>query len=155
MKLTKHIILSFLLAVGLCINLTAQSNTSIDSLKLSIEKQKEVFEKTNNLKSKPLKVKIISTCSTKPELCGTMAFGSVSLIEILEGEYTGETIYLVSTCSATIYQIDKTYKMSVSYGPGFSVHLCNGKIYNSDWNYKLDENEHFLVFGSLSSISRF
>ena len=145
--------LSFLSAIGLCINLTAQSDTSIDSLKLSIEKQKEVFEKTNKLKSEPIKVKVNSTCSTKPEFCGTMAFGPVSLVKILEGEYIGETIYVVSTCSKKNYQIGLTYKLNASFESGFSVNLCNGKTYNSDWNYKLDENEHFLIFGSLNSIS--
>ncbi|WP_196887292.1 hypothetical protein [Aureivirga sp. CE67] len=134
----------------ICNELNAQNNESVDSLKQSIAKSKEVFQKVNKLKAKPIKVEIINTCSTKPELCGNMAFGSVSLVKILEGEYIGEIIYVVSTCSKTNYQIGQIYKMNASFEPGFSVHLCNGKTYNSDWNYKLDENEHFLVFGSLN-----
>ncbi|HCQ29299.1 MAG TPA: hypothetical protein DIU39_03370 [Flavobacteriales bacterium] len=150
MNTIKYITFLFVLTLGFCNNLIAQSNTAFDSLK-----QKEVYEIINELKSNPIKVKVLSTCSTKPELCGTMVFGSVSLVKILEGKYIGESIYVASTCSKTNYQIGVTYKLNASFGPGFSVNLCNGKTYNSDWNYKLDENEHFLIFGSLNSISEF
>jgi len=153
MNTIKYITLSVFLTFGFCNYLIAQNNTTIDSQKKSIEQSKEVFEKNNKLRLAPVKVKIISTCSTEPELCGNMAFGSVSLVKILEGEYLGETIYVASTCSETNFKVDHIYKLSASYEPGFSVNLCNGKTYNSNWNYKLDTNEYFIVFGSLNSIS--
>ena len=127
----------------------AQDSTKTDSLYRSIERTKEVPIKEKSLISKTIKVNIISTCSTKPELCGTMAFGSVSMVKIMEGDYVGDTIYVASTCTKTQYQIGQTYKLRASYGPGFSVILCNGKAYNGDWNYKLDENKYFIVFGSM------
>ncbi len=152
MNISKSIVFSITLIIGVSNSLFAQKKTSIDSLKQSIEQIKEVQEKLKVLKSKPFKVKVINTCSTKPENCGITAFGSVSLVQILEGEYIGESIYVASACSTTYFLIGKTYKLSTSYEPGFSVHLCNGKFYNSDWNYNLDDNEHFIVFGSLNSI---
>ncbi len=152
MNIIKYIAFTLVLTLGFCNNLVAQSDEIIDNQKLSLKLSKEVLKKINKLKSTPIKVKVISTCSTKPELCGTMAFGSVSLIKILEGDYFGETIYIASTCSETNFRTDQIYKLSTSLEPSFSVILCNGKTYNSNWNYALDENKHLIVFGSLDSI---
>jgi len=127
----------------------------IDSLNTSFKQKKEIWEKEKVIKSKPLKVKVISSCSTKPELCGTMAFSSVSLVQILEGKYIGDSIYVAVSCSNTNYRIGQNYRLTTSYAPRYSVHLCNGKTYNSDWNYKLDENKFLLFFGGLTKDSDF
>jgi len=105
-------------------------------------------EKRNEIKNNKLKVKVLNSCSIKSTLCGTFAFGSVSTILILEGKFANETIIVAELCQETNYKVGGIYKLEYSYEPGFSVNLCSGKIYNSDWNTKA-ENKYYLTFGTL------
>lgn len=107
------------------------------------------FQIENELRNESPKVVVIETCSTKSSLCGTSAFGSVSLVKILSGKYTDQKIYLATTCKETKYKVGKTYQLGISNAPNFSVLLCNNNIYNPDWNSKLKENNHLLFFGNL------
>lgn len=107
------------------------------------------FQIENELRNESPKVVVIETCSTKSSLCGTSAFGSVSLVIILSGKYTDQKIYLTTTCMETKYKVGKTYQLGISNTPNFSVILCNNKIYNPDRNSKLIENNHLLFFGNL------
>ena len=109
------------------------------------------FQIENELRNESPKVVVIETCSTKSSLCGTFAFGSLSLVKILSGKYANQNIYLATTCKETKYKVGKTYQLGISNAPDFSVILCNNKIYNPDWNSKLKENHYFLFFGNLKN----
>ncbi len=53
------------------------------------------FQIENELRNESPKVVVIETCSTKSSLCGTSAFGSLSLVKILVGKYTDQKQLLV------------------------------------------------------------
>lgn len=118
-------------------------NVSLDFLK------ENNFQTEISLRKESPKVTVLETCSTKANLCGTSAFGSLSLVKILTGKYADQKIYLATTCKETQYKVGKTYQLDISNAPNFSVILCNNKIYNPDWNSKLKENNHLLFFGNL------
>ncbi len=105
-------------------------------------------EKRNEIRNNKLKVKVLNFCSTNPKLCGTFAFGSVSTVLILDGKYANETILVAELCQETSYKVGEIYELEYSNEPGFSVNLCSGKYYNSDWNTKA-ENKYYLTFGTL------
>ena len=105
-------------------------------------------EKRNEIKNNKLKVKVLNSCSTNPTLCGTFAFGSVSTVLILDGKFANETILVAELCEKTSYKVGEVYELEYLNEPSFSVNLCSGKSYNSDWNTKI-ENEYYLTFGTL------
>jgi hypothetical protein len=92
MKQIKFIIILIVLIICFSNGLQAQNQTKIDSLKQSFEQTKEVYNKGEVLHS--TRIRVLSTCSTKLELCGIMAFSSVGLVQIIEGEYIGD-IYVM------------------------------------------------------------
>jgi hypothetical protein len=121
-------------------------NAPIKSLEVADDIQKQ-------LKNTPTKVEVINTCSTKPELCGTMAFGSKSLVKILEGKYRNQFIYVATTCTETKYNVGQNYDMTIGHFPDFGVMLCDGQLYNSEWNRKIAEKEYYVFFGKLDKLN--
>jgi hypothetical protein len=124
-------------------------NTLRNNLKIKIIQDKVIKDKINSLSKSSTQVKIIETCSNNPDLCGTMAFGSAAKVVILNGKYSGDTVFIATLCSSTFYEMKKTYTVSIHTAPNFSVHFCYGQTYNYDWNYKLNEHKYMLFFGEL------
>lgn len=113
------------------------------------KKFNNTIEFENELKTNSVKVKVLTTCSTEPNSCGNSAFGSVSLVEILNGKYVNKDIYISSICEKTNYELEKTYNLKATPSPAFSVILCNGKIYNMSLNNEIETNKYLMFFGSL------
>lgn len=145
MKNLLFLIITFFFASGL----TGQHRKNLKEIQRSFELTQQIFEKEKELREKPVLVKVMSSCSTSPEPCGTIMTGSVSTVRILEGKYKDELIYVATPCASTQYSVGKSYLLLTSFSSGSSVHLCNGQIYNSNWNYNLSKNKYFLVFGQL------
>ena len=124
----------------------SSQNTFADSLKLNTEKANEVFGKTLEFKEEPVKVKVISTCSTDPKMCGFFVFGSVSLVEIEEGKYKGDSICVIEACAKTNYKEGEIYELRTRGGITTGIHLCTGELIGTDW-YLDPENKYFIVEG--------
>jgi hypothetical protein len=71
-------VLYILILISVFKNSYAQ-NTRKDTL--SFKTSEQITEIENYLKTNQVRVRVINTCSTNGELCGTMAFGSSSLIK--------------------------------------------------------------------------
>lgn len=127
----------------------------IDEFKIKKVQNEIVRNKTQYISNNTTKVQILNTCSTNPEYCGVMAFGSTTMAKILNGKYLGDTLLIAETCTRTSYEINKIYTLSLSFPPSFSVSLCSGQMYNSDWNYDLATNKYLIFFGRLIKSSSF
>jgi hypothetical protein len=114
---------------------TDSLNTLRNNLTFKKVQDKIITDKINCLSNKSTQVKLIQTCSSNPNLCGTMAFGSAAKVVIHNGKYSGDTVFIATLCNSTFYDTNKVYSTSISTAPNFSVNFCNGQTYNSDWNY--------------------
>lgn len=127
--------------------------TNIKNDKVIFERKKrsinEILERKNEIANNNLKVELISTCSSDPNLCGTIAVGSLSKVKILEGSFVNEFILVGEMCTQTNYEIGKKYRLGFTPEPSFSVLLCSSKTYTSDWNFDTT-NENYLTFGYLT-----
>jgi hypothetical protein len=95
-----------------------------------------------------VRAQVIETCST-PDLCGTMAFGSVSLVRIMDGKYRNTLVYLSTLCAETNYKIEGIYTIKLESAPDFSVILCNQLDYDHHWNDEIERRKHYMFFGRL------
>ena len=120
------------------------------SISDSIAKEKESIDKTVEIKNSELKVELIDFCNSYVA-CGTMAYGSVSSVKILEGKYQNDTILVAELCSKINYTQKKMYKLKYTPPPNFAVNLCLGSMYSINYNLKA-ENKYFLTFGSLTEV---
>ena len=127
----------------------------IDEFKIKKSQNEIVRNKMQYISNNATKVQVLKTCSTKPEYCGVMAFGSTTLAKILNGKYIGDTLLIAETCTRTSYEINKIYTLNLSFPPSFSVSLCSGQMYNADWNYDLATNKYLIFFGRLIKSSTF
>lgn len=117
------------------------------------QEMKEIQKKTsfqieNELKNESPNVLVIETCSNKPNLCGNSAFGSLSLIKVLNGKLTNQYFYIATVCKETKYKIGKIYALQITNAPSFGVFLCNNINYTPDYNLK--DNKYFIFFGNLN-----
>lgn len=156
----KNIIFTFLILIPFCSPLYSQiSNDSLmkisEDFKIKKSQNEIVRNKIQYISNNTTKVQILKTCSTNPEYCGVMAFGSTTMAKILNGKYSGDTILVAQTCTRTFYEITKVYTLNLSFPPTFSVSLCSGQMYNSDWNYDLATNKYLIFFGELIKKSSF
>lgn len=118
----------------------------IDEFKFKKTQNENVRNKIQYISNNTTKVQILQTCSTNPENCGVMVFASTTMAKITNGKYSGDTILIAETCTRTSYEINKVYTLSLSFPPTFSVALCSGQKYNSDWNYHLGTNKYLIFF---------
>lgn len=129
--------------------LFSQNNEVANLENLNAEKSIDFIELENDLTTYPVNVQVVTTCSTNPNLCGTMAFASASLVKILNGKRRGEKIYILALCKDTNYEIGKTYKLTITKSPNFGVGLCDNIIYDRNWK-KSDFEKTATIFGDLN-----
>ncbi|NMH26492.1 hypothetical protein [Flavobacterium silvaticum] len=127
----------------ICAQQNIISDTSLNPANLS----KELREIEITFKNFPPKVKVIETCSSKSELCGTMAFGSSSLVEILDGSYSKKQIYISTLCLETNYEVGKIYRIEITKSPSFGLGLCNDQFFDRNWNHESLKKP--MIFGIL------
>lgn len=139
----------FKLYIILILSLTSGYSQDKPSFNFGEKIFNNTIEFENELITNSVKVKVLSTCSTEPNLCGISAFGSISLVQILNGKYINQVFYIATICEKTNYELEKTYNLKATLSPGFSVILCDGKIYNTSWNNEIETNKYLMFFGSL------
>lgn len=99
--------------------------------------------------TKKVLVEVISTCPNNRNLCGIIAFGSVSFVKVLNGKYENSFLYVAKLCSETKYKLSNKYLLEINNFPSYSVVLCNGLVYNIDWNSNLEKYKYYIIFGNL------
>ncbi|MGQ7944417.1 hypothetical protein [Flavobacterium sp. WC2509] len=111
----------------------------------------EINAMENDLKMSTVHVKVITTCSINPKWCEseTMAFGSTSLVKILDGKYKNQLLNISALCTETKYKDGDTYILKISPSPSFGVGLCNNNTYNTDRSLYIKEKRFPMLFGIL------
>ena len=115
----------------------------------SLKNCEEINAMENDLKISTVHVKVMTTCSINPEWCGTMAFGSTSLVKILDGKYKNQLLNISELCTETKYKAGDTYILKISPSPSFGVGLCNNYHYHTDRSLYIKEKRFPMLFGIL------
>ncbi|MWB92818.1 hypothetical protein GON26_00415 [Flavobacterium sp. GA093] len=119
------------------------------SIDLYLKTAQQITEMEEDLKISVIHVEVIETCSIDPSLCGNMAFGSTSLIKILDGKYKNQLLYISELCHATNYKVKSTYTLLITASPKFGVGICNNEVYHLDRTLYIKENRYPMLFGKL------
>ena len=143
----KKITIIFLI---LTINTIAQNKEVIDVENLNAKTilSQDLIDLETELKTNEVTVKVIKTCSTNSNLCGTMAFGSASLVEIANGKYKNQLLYVLALCKETNYEVSKLYNLKITKAPSFGLRLCDNIIYDKSWTKNSKEKKP-MIFGDL------
>ncbi|MBD3584099.1 hypothetical protein [Flavobacterium selenitireducens] len=112
-------------------------------------KSEKFIELENEIKKLPVLVKTVSTCSTNPSLCGYLAFGSSTLVIILEGKYKEQKLYVSALCKETNYKVDSLYTLYFSKEPSFGVGFCNDQYYSPNWINDSESKKYPMIYGEL------
>jgi len=142
----KHCLILFF-AIVFTNSISAQNSTFADSLKQIVDSHYDAPEKITYFKENPAKVRIISTCSVDPGMCGYFIFSSVVFVEVLNGNYIGDSIAIICPCQLVNYKKGETYTLHTISGPRSGL-LCSGKIDHGYWTIDL-KRKYLAVQGYL------
>ena len=129
-------------------NIYSQTVENSTNESFSLKNSEEINAMENDLKMSTVHVKVLNSCSN-PNLCGNMAFGSSSLVMILDGKYKNQLLNISALCTETKYKAGNTYVLKISPSPSFGVGFCNNYIYHTDRSLYIKEKIFPMLFGIL------